>query len=93
MEQVQRIQYGIGILVLTILAISFVPQVNSFWEEYFVSPIQSDACEVGDVDCDKTGAKYNIYNTIAYGFCFFIYLKKKVLNGLLKVFEGTTSLS
>ena len=39
MEQVQRIQYGIGILVLTILAISFVPQVNSFWEEYFVSPI------------------------------------------------------
>ena len=57
MEQVQRIQYVIGILVLTILAISFVPQVNSFWEEYFVSPIQSDACEVGDVDCDKTGAK------------------------------------
>ena len=39
MEQVQRIQYVIGILVLTILAISFVPQVNSFWEEYFVSPI------------------------------------------------------
>ena len=60
MEQVQRIQYVIGILVLTILAISFVPQVNSFWEEYFVSPIQSDACEVGDVDCDKTGAKYNL---------------------------------
>ena len=63
MEQVQRNQFVIGFLALTILAITFVPQVNSFWEEYFVSPIQSDACEVGDVDCDRTGAKYNIYNT------------------------------
>ena len=85
MEQVQRIQYGIGILVLTILAISFVPQVNSFWEEYFVSPIQSDACEVGDVDCDKTGAKYNIYNTIAYGFCFFIFFT--IINELLEYWK------
>ena len=85
MEQVQRIQYGIGILVLTILAISFVPQVNSFWEEYFVSPIQSDACEVGAVDCDKTGAKYNIYNTIAYGFCFFIFFT--IINELLEYWK------
>ena len=85
MEQVQRIQYGIGILVLTILAISFVPQINSFWEEYFVSPIQSDACEVGDVDCDKTGAKYNIYNTIAYGFCFFIFFT--IINELLEYWK------
>ena len=85
MEQVQRIQYVIGILVLTILAISFVPQVNSFWEEYFVSPIQSDACEVGDVDCDKTGAKYNIYNTIAYGFCFFIFFT--IINELLEYWK------
>jgi len=73
MEQVQRNQLVIGFLALTILAISFVPQANSFWEEYFVSPIQSDACEVGDIDCDRTGAKYNIYNTLAYGFCFFIF--------------------
>ena len=36
MEQVQRIQYVIGILVLTILAISVVPQVNLFWEEYLL---------------------------------------------------------
>ena len=85
MEQVQRIQYVTGTLVLTILAISFVPQVNSFWEEYFVSPIQSDACEVGDVDCDKTGAKYNIYNTIAYGFCFFIFFT--IINELLEYWK------
>ena len=85
MEQVQRIQYVIGILVLTILAISFVPQVNSFWEEYFVNPIQSDACEVGDADCDKTGAKYNIYNTIAYGFCFFIFFT--IINELLEYWK------
>lgn len=82
MEQVQRIQYLIGTMLLTILVISFVPQVNSFWEEYFVSPIQSDACEPGDVGCDKTGAKYNIYNTIAYGFCFFIFFT--IINELLE---------
>ena len=81
MEQVQRNQVVIGFLALTILAISFVPQANSFWEEYFVSPIQSDACEVGDVDCDRTGAKYNIYNTLAYGFCFFIFFT--IINELL----------
>ena len=39
MEQVQRIQYLTAILVLTALVISFVPQVNSFWEEYFVKVI------------------------------------------------------
>ena len=81
MEQVQRNQVVIGFLALTILAISFVPQANSFWEEYFVSPIQSDACEVGDIDCDRTGAKYNIYNTLAYGFCFFIFFT--IINELL----------
>ena len=52
MEQVRRNQYVIVAFALTILAISFVPQINSFWEEYFVSPIESDACEAGDLDCD-----------------------------------------
>ena len=73
MNRAQRNQYSLGALAFLILVITFVPQVNSFWEEYFVSPIQSDACEVGDVDCDRTGAKYNTYNTIAYGFCFFLF--------------------
>ena len=48
MEQVRRNQYVVVAFALTILAISFVPQINSFWEEYFVSPIESDACEAGD---------------------------------------------
>ena len=81
MEQARRNQFVIGFLALTILAISFVPQANSFWEEYFVSPIQSDACEAGDVDCNRAGAKYNIYNTLAYGFCFFIFFT--IINELL----------
>ena len=41
MEKSQRNQYAIGILIALILAIIFVPQVNSFWEEHFVNPIQS----------------------------------------------------
>ena len=49
MEQVQRIQYGIGILVLTILAISFVPQVNSFWEENTGLPFKSNKIARFDV--------------------------------------------
>ena len=81
MNRAQRNQYSLGALAFLILVITFVPQVNSFWEEYFVSPIQSDACEVGDVDCDRTGAKYNTYNTIAYGFCFFLFFT--IINELL----------
>lgn len=87
MEQIQRNQYAVGIFLAVILAITFVPQVNSFWEEYFVSPIQSDACEAGNVDCDKTGAKYNTYNTLAYGFCFFIFFT--IINELLEYWKIT----
>ena len=82
MEKFQRNQYAIGIFIALILAITFVPQVNSFWEEHFVNPIQSDACEEDDFDCDKTGAKYNIYNTIVYGFCFFLFFT--IINELLE---------
>ena len=85
MEQIQRNQYAVGIFLAVILAITFVPQVNSFWEEHFVSPIQSDACEAGEVGCDKTGAKYNIYNTLAYGFCFFIFFT--IINELLEYWK------
>jgi len=79
MNKLQRNQYAVGMFIAIILAITYVPQVNSIWEEYFVNPIQSDACEVGDSDCDKSGAKYNIYNTIAYGFCFFLFFTIKNL--------------
>jgi len=82
MDRLRRNQYAIGMFIALILAITFVPQINSIWEEYFVNPIQSDACEVGDLDCDKSGAKYNIYNTIAYGFCFFLFFT--IINELLE---------
>jgi len=82
MEKYQRNQYALGIFIAVILAITFVPQVNSFWEEHFVNPIQSDACEADDFDCDKTGAKYNIYNTITYGLCFFLFFT--IINELLE---------
>ena len=82
MNKLQRNQYAVGMFIAIILAITYVPQVNSIWEEYFVNPIQSDACEVGDSDCDKSGAKYNIYNTIAYGFCFFLFFT--IINELLE---------
>ena len=85
MEQMQRNQYAVGIFLAVILAITFVPQVNSFWEEHFVNPIESDACEAGEVDCDKTGAKYNTYNTLAYGFCFFIFFT--MINELLEYWK------
>ena len=85
MEQIPRNQYAVGIFLAVILAITFVPQVNSFWEEHFVSPIQSDACEAGEVGCDKTGAKYNTYNTLAYGFCFFIFFT--IINELLEYWK------
>ena len=85
MDKLQRNQYAIGIFIAIILAIIFVPQVNSFWEEHFVNPIQSDACEAGDLGCDKTGAKYNIYNTIVYGFCFFLFFT--IINELLEYWK------
>ena len=85
MEQLQKNQYSLVLFIAIILAITFVPQVNSFWEEYFVSPIESDACEADDFDCDKTGAKYNIYNTLVYGFCFFLFFT--IINELLQAWK------
>ncbi len=56
---------GAAIILVLLLAIQFIPQVNDFWTDHFVDPIMADSK-------GEAGAKYNIYNTIAYGFCFFL---------------------
>ena len=56
---------GSAIAIVLLLAIQFIPQVNDFWVDHFVDPIMSDSK-------GEAGAKYNIYNTTAYGFCFFL---------------------
>ena len=57
--------YAFGVALALILAIQFIPQVADFWADHFVDPIMADSK-------GEAGAKYNIYNTIAYGFCFFL---------------------
>ena len=57
--------YTFGAAIALLLAIQFVPQVADFWADHFVAPIMADSK-------GEAGAKYNIYNTIAYGFGFFI---------------------
>ena len=57
--------YTFGAAIALLLAIQFVPQVADFWADHFVDPIMADSK-------GEAGAKYNIYNTIAYGFGFFI---------------------
>ena len=57
--------FGAAIAMVLLLAIQFVPQINDFWVDHFVDPIMADSK-------GEAGAKYNIYNTIAYGFGFFL---------------------
>ena len=57
--------FGAAIAIVLLLAIQFVPQINDFWVDHFVDPIMADSK-------GEAGAKYNIYNTIAYGFGFFL---------------------
>ncbi len=57
--------YTFGAAIALLLAIQFIPQVADFWADHFVDPIMADSK-------GEAGAKYNIYNTIAYGFGFFI---------------------
>ena len=57
--------YIFGAVIALLLAIQFIPQVADFWADHFVDPIMADSK-------GEAGAKYNIYNTIAYGFCFFL---------------------
>jgi len=56
---------GVAITIVLLLAIRFIPQVGDFWTDHFVDPIMADSN-------NDEGAKYNIYNTIAYGFVFFL---------------------
>ena len=56
---------GVAITIVLLLAIRFIPQVGDFWTDHFVDPIMADSN-------NEEGAKYNIYNTIAYGFVFFL---------------------
>ena len=53
-----------GAIVFLIL-ITIIPEVNDFWNTYFVDPIMADSK-------GEAGAKYNIYNTIFYGLVFFL---------------------
>ena len=66
--QLEKITKNPNILwaaIALLLAIQFIPQVADFWADHFVDPIMADSK-------GEAGAKYNIYNTIAYGFCFFL---------------------
>jgi len=75
MYQVTKNPYiPVGLLIF-ISAIFFLPQVSDFWTEYFVNPILADSK-------GEAGAKYNIYNTIVYGFGFFLFFL--VINELLE---------
>ena len=56
---------GAAIAIVLILSIQFIPQVNDFWNEFFVNPIMADSK-------GEAGAKYNSYNTVAYGLGFFV---------------------
>jgi uncharacterized membrane protein len=66
MDKISKNPYIPGGLLIFILAILFVPQVSDFWTEYFVNPILADSK-------GEAGARYNIYNTIVYGFGFFLF--------------------
>ena len=65
MAKITKNKYILWASLALVLAIQFVPQINDFWSVYFVDPIMADSN-------NDAGAKYNIYNTIAYGFAFFL---------------------
>jgi len=65
MQNIPKNQYIPGIAIVLFLAVWLIPQVNDFWNEFFVNPIMADSKGVA-------GAKYNIYNTVAYGLGFFL---------------------
>ena len=46
----------------------FLPEGRQFWFDYFVAPIVADA--IGPTG--TAGARYNIYNTAAYGVLFYL---------------------
>jgi uncharacterized membrane protein len=65
MEKITENKYIVWAALVFVLAIQFVPQINHFWVDHFVDPIMADSK-------GEAGAKYNVYNTIAYGFGFFL---------------------
>ena len=65
MEKITKNPNILWAAIVLLLAIQFIPQVADFWADHFVDPIMADSK-------GEAGAKYNIYNTIAYGFCFFL---------------------
>ena len=69
---------GAAITLALLLAIQFIPQVNDFWIDHFVDPIMADSK-------GEAGAKYNIYNTVAYGFGFFLFFL--LINELLEAWK------
>ena len=69
---------GAAITLALFLAIQFIPQVNDFWIDHFVDPIMADSK-------GEAGAKYNIYNTVAYGFGFFLFFL--LINELLETWK------
>ena len=73
-------KYILGTLITLVflLAIQFIPQVNDFWIDHFVDPIMADSK-------GEAGAKYNIYNTVAYGFGFFLFFL--LINELLEAWK------
>ena len=69
---------GAAITLALFLVIQFIPQVNDFWIDHFVDPIMADSK-------GEAGAKYNIYNTVAYGFGFFLFFL--LINELLETWK------
>jgi len=65
MENVSKNPNILWAIIVLILAIQFIPQIGDFWSQYFVDPIMADSK-------GEAGAKYNPYNTVAYGLCFFL---------------------
>jgi len=65
MEKITENKYILWAALGLVLSILFIPQISDFWADHFVDPIMADSK-------GEAGAKYNVYNTIAYGFGFFL---------------------
>ena len=65
MEKISENKYILWGALAIVVVIAAVPAANDFWNTYFVDPIMADSK-------GEAGAKYNIYNTIIYGFIFFL---------------------
>ena len=66
MEKISENKYILWVALALVIAIMTVPVVNDFWNTYFVDPIMADSK-------GEAGARYNVYNTFAYGIGFFLF--------------------